>query len=748
VHNVVSSKTASREETVKRIEEKLSISKPGFQQDPRRWFEVNIAAWFAENPGISFNAFQSDRWRTIAAMLPVPIGPGTALGSINIRKHSIELYSYVVGMIQEHVELSRKCHRGLPFASFNIDLYRNKFTKTKYFASRVSFTVSKQRHSFNLGIRAFNPTYLERVEIQASDLLVNWLGDVCATFGFDMAKDIFTMSGDHGPDVSRAMDVVTDGQAEWCIAHLLDRVLRDAFGSSIDPAKSKNPTARAVINLVRKTLETVNKSEALGAAFNEKSLEELGRTLSAKNDALHRWSSVEGVLKSALYSFAPMGSAFVTHQGSFPLANEKQVMVEFYSVVYELRKVQKRSQAMKDFVVAEVYIQMVVLYFGVMQSTKALPIHDPSPRVVQLDAPPPEPELRLPCDLDPRTTIVRQKLLQGASARYFNRYNAFAALRNPSKFYGPRSSVDIHDACRSDFKFSYLFDIVSALWPGMSDGVVLQKLIDAPTLSDELLAKFNKSSNGSWTVQSIRANHFAMIQNYIWSSIRGMALKVAVHRIREQRAKGVVMPLSSRESNPRKRKRDVNSVEQMNSLLGLEGGVDEIDYDPEPNEDDGTDDIHVVATKMVDAEIALFKSIPKSACPDPAKYADWWMKSDDTKDLACLSVVTSSLSALKVGSGGLECDIGVMVDLVTPKRASIGKGFVEALSFLKLNKELIPFDPTLIPPLPNSSWKSSIPGNGTVAPFTLQDLEDCLDDPDQTCDDDESDSGSDYGDVL
>lgn len=41
VHNLVSSKTSSREETVKRIEKKLELSRPGFQDDPRRWFEVH-----------------------------------------------------------------------------------------------------------------------------------------------------------------------------------------------------------------------------------------------------------------------------------------------------------------------------------------------------------------------------------------------------------------------------------------------------------------------------------------------------------------------------------------------------------------------------------------------------------------------------------------------------------------------------------------------------------------------------------
>lgn len=671
-------------------------------------------------------------------MLPVPNGSGTSLGSINLRKHSIELYIYVVKMIRELVVLSRNHHRGLPFASFNIDLYRNKFTKTKYFASRVSFTVANRRHSFNLGIRAFTPTYLQRVEMKASDLLTAWLQDVCGNFQIGMDQDILAMSGDHGSDVARAMREISGGNDEWCISHLLDCTGRDAFGTSVDPAKSKNPRAREVINAVRKTLETVNKSETLGAAFSERSREELGRAVNPKNDAAHRWGSVEEVLKCAIFSFGPMGSAFVTHGKSFPLSDMKQVMLELYSVIHEVRKVQKRSQAMEEFVVVEVYIQLVVLFFGVMQSTQPLLIHDPS-RVARLGVPPQDKENRPPEQLDNRTTQVRQKLLQAASTRYFDRYNAFRALRKPAKFYGPRSKVGIFDAERSDFKFSYMFDIVAALWPGMSDGVVLRKLIDAMPISEKLLMKFNLSPNRIWTDESVRDHHFALIHHFLWSSIRSMAMKVAVSLIEERRGKGIILQSSTNKINAiRKRKREANPVEQMNALLGIDGGVNEENDASELDEDD-VNDVHSVASKMVDAEIQMFKKIPKSACPKPTEFVTWWAKSDETKNLPCLRIVVSALSGLKVGSGGLECDIGVMVDLVTPKRASLSDGYVEALSFLKLNQEHLPFDPTLVPTLSNSSWKKFMPGNGRVPPFVAQDEDGSLDNPNLVTKEDDSD---------
>lgn len=661
-------------------------------------------------------------------MLPVPPCQGTPLASINIRKHCIELYVYVVGKVRELRKHAKEVHHGLPFVSFNIDLYRNKFSKTKYFASRFSFNIGRDRHSFNLGIRGFTPTYLQRTSMSASDLLTLWLKDVCEIFGLDIDADILSMSGDHGSDVASTMKKITNGLDEWCVSHLLDRAGRDAFGTSVDAAKSKNVSARDVITKVRKTLETVHKSEALSVAFTEQAIEQLGRAVSTKNEALHRWGTVEAVLECAIFSFAPMGTAFTIHMGGFPLANEKKVLVEFYSIVHEIRKVQKRSQAMHEFVVVEVFVKLIVLYFSVSQPSQPLLIHDPSPRIPQLGAPPPKQELRPVDELDPRTILVRRNLLTALSHRYYNRYNAFSALRNPNKFYGVRSKISFEDAARSDFKFSYLFDTVAALWPGMSDGVVSRKLVHAMPLSQSLLKKFT-TGTGGWSETSIRSNHFNMIQNFVWSSIRNHALKVAVNLVLEKRANSIVVPPtpSTGITGTRKRRRRVDSVSEMNTLLGIGSDADDSDDNIDLEDVNDTDDVHAVAAKMVDAEIAAFKEIPKSACKDPTNFVKWWATSKDTENLRCLRVVASAYSGLKVGSGGLECDIGVMVDLVTPKRGSLGAGYVEALSFLKLNKQMMPFDPSVVEDLPKKSWTNYIPGSGSVPPFTVQDQGDADD---------------------
>jgi hypothetical protein len=98
-------------------------------------------------------------------------------------------------------------------------------------------------------------------------------------------------------------------------------------------------------------METVNKSGGLKAAF-EKEQEEglLGRALKLRNSPAHRWSAMEDVMGRVLKLWNHLMVAFNGQGLPFPMAEDKRVMIEFYSVLKPVRDVQKLSQKMHEFV--------------------------------------------------------------------------------------------------------------------------------------------------------------------------------------------------------------------------------------------------------------------------------------------------------------------------------------------------------------------------------------------------------------
>ena len=111
-------------------------------------------------------------------------------------------------------------------------------------ALRVCFTsCTKFNVGYNLAVRRFAPSTAERVEFQMSDILNSWAEGVLKEFGIDVLRDVLTSCSDSGSDVKRTLDVLMDVWWEWYISHLSHLALTDAFGTSIDPSKSKNVSA-------------------------------------------------------------------------------------------------------------------------------------------------------------------------------------------------------------------------------------------------------------------------------------------------------------------------------------------------------------------------------------------------------------------------------------------------------------------------------------------------------------------------
>ncbi len=288
--------------------------------------------------------------------------------------------------------------------------------------------------------------------------------------------DVLTSTSDSGSDVKRTLDILIDAWWEWCISHLIHLALMEAFGTSMDPNNSKNVDMRCFFQRIKKVIEAVNKAEYLQGAFEEAMLEFLETYLKLLNSPQHRCSSIVLVLERILIAWEPLLQAYRKLNRPVPLTNvDRTLCIEFYSMIEPVWAVQIKAQAMQTFVIVDVYVMLYSLYTTVLDVSKPLELIIPVR--CQLGSKDPDPVSRSHDVLQPATREA-WKLL----GRYFKRYHPILALHQPKKIYGnnlgrPMLLKTVLE--ETDFKFLYLIDAQSMLYPPMTFGKILAKLINA-----------------------------------------------------------------------------------------------------------------------------------------------------------------------------------------------------------------------------------------------------------------------------
>lgn len=264
----------------------------------------------------------------------------------------------------------------IPFVALNIDLYQHPRQNKKYLALRTTWTFAGAIESFNLAVRGYSPSFEERRQQQASDLLKDWTDAVLLEFGIDREKHVLSATSDSGSDVRRALDTSASLLREWCLAHLMNLCLVDAFGMSLNPNKSKNPAARNIVTKVRSLIETVNKSGGLKALFDETVFATFGRMLKLKSSPSHRWAAIEDVFERVLILWKSLEESFTKLNLEFCLSSDRQIVTAFFSLVSAVRKVQQLSQRVRSFVAIEVFAKLVTLYSTTLDPSKPLELRD------------------------------------------------------------------------------------------------------------------------------------------------------------------------------------------------------------------------------------------------------------------------------------------------------------------------------------------------------------------------------------
>ncbi|KAH8962440.1 hypothetical protein BDL97_05G101900 [Sphagnum fallax] len=363
-------------------------------------------------------------------------------------------------------------------------------------------------------------------------------------------------------------------------------------------------------------------------------------------------------------------------------------------MIEPVRAVQIKAQAMQTFVIVDVYVMLYSLYTTVLDVSKPLELIIPVRR--QLGSEDLDPVSRSHDVLQPATREAQKLLGKAMSERYFKQYHPILALRQPKKIYDnnlgrPMLLKNVLE--ETDFKFSYLIDAQSMLYPPMTSGKILAKLINATNI-DRLDIPIG------WTQESLQKQHFVFVNQFIWNKIKCLVETVAAPIVlKKQQMAGST--LAWRLERPAKR---VKTLELLSTAFDIVADDDKKDVN-------GSGEHFEMAAQMVIVEVQILKGIGAETnielWPESAELCKWWARQTS---MPCLMQAVLAILANKPSSGGLECDLGSLSDVLAPKQSLLRAGLVEINMFLKINKHLIPTNPAEVAPLDKKmNWENNIP---------------------------------------
>ncbi|CAM6004999.1 unnamed protein product [Sphagnum balticum] len=316
---------------------------------------------------------------------------------------------------------------------------------------------------------------------------------------------------------------------------------------------------------------------------------------------------------------------------------------------------------MQTFVTVDVYVMLYSLYITILDVSKPLELIIPVHR--QLGSKDPYPMSRSHDVLQPATREARKFLGKAMSERYFKRYHPILALHQPKKIYGNnlgRPMLQKNVLEETDFKF------------------FLQK------------------------------QHFVFVNQFIWNKIRCLAETVATPIVLKKQQMAGSAPARRLE----------RSAKRVKTLKLLSAALD-IVADDDKKDVNGSGECFKMAAQMVNVEVQILKGIGDETnielWPESAELCKWWARQTS---MPCLMQAALAILANKPSSGGLECDLGSLSDVLAPKRSSLRAGLVDINMFLKINKHLIstnPIEVVLLDKKMNLSWENNIPKRSVMA---------------------------------
>lgn len=311
----------------------------------------------------------------------------------------------------------------LPMFHLNIDLWKSKSTAEKFLGIRLFFVDENFNYcSKLLAVKAFNPHSQIRDEFELSSILLLWLTGVLGEFGLS-TSDLMSSTTDAGSDIKRLGSVLLESSWDWCLPHMLNCTLVEAFGSSLDPSTSKNPETRAVLVRAKKVVEFVNKSEPANKMLEEIQLEHVRSALRLTSDVPQRWKSSAALLERLLVLWHDVRTMYARKQKPFLIDPEHALIQELYSLMAPIVELITTSQSGSHPAGPAAVCHLVVLLNTVLKLDQPLsiltPTHAAAARV--------DPQPRAAADLHPTTRETRKLLRAALDKRLFKRYSTAPA---------------------------------------------------------------------------------------------------------------------------------------------------------------------------------------------------------------------------------------------------------------------------------------------------------------------------------
>ena len=549
-----------------------------------------------------------------------------------MKRHILELYlttkSFTISLLAD----TKECAGGLPAFHLNVDLWTCKVSGGKFLGIRSYFI--DRNFNYNgrlLAVKPFNPSTAVRNSARVSDILFIWVKDVLHEFNLSPA-DFMSATTDSGGDIQRLGNVVMGCKWDWCLSHLLNCALVEAFGTSVDPALSKNRDVRDIFARAKRSIEYVNKSHPAQVCLDEVQREHGESSLQLLSDVPQRWKSTVNLLERLLLIWKEVRLMYSRMDKPFVIEADHTLLVQLYSMMFPIADLMTSAQGSSVPEGPRIVTLLSIARQKVLNLLSPLEVFDPAL---------PEASRRTVVaheNLHPTAQETRKFLLEAIDKRFFQRYGDLA-------------------------KRSGMLDLCCFLYPPLRALQYIRFLLPVDCVNANVLE--------------------ATIRTNTEKEIRRLAMKVAakVVPIAAEGAplRGAVAAASTGSSAGSRAASARSSMEFFSLLAGTPAEVPLAEPVPAV----------VTADTMVDEEMRLYKERHVSIASLPVEDSlRFWR--ENKSSFPILSKVARAVFGFAISAAGIERDFSVGGNCLTRKRGKLDEAIVEMMLFLKVNKKDIP----------------------------------------------------------